>query len=123
MEVNKEDEAHLLDEEKDFFKTHQVVEGYIPPQDPLHDIDSKKTVTLLIVWTVALFVGIWVMAQLFHFMVQGERNRKVAESQGQFGPLGSELSELRAQEDKELAGEDGHLSIEKAMAELLKQNR
>ena len=121
MEVHKEDEAHLLEEEKEYFKTHGVLQGHVAPQDPLHDIDSKKTVTLLIVWTVALFAGIWVMAQLFHFMVQGERNRKVAESQEQFGPLGKELLALRAREDKELAGEDGHLSIEKAKAELLKR--
>jgi hypothetical protein len=120
MEIHKEDEKHLLEEEKEFFKTHEIVEGYVPPQDPLHDIDSKKTVTLLVVWTVILFAGIWVMSQLFHFMVQGELNRKVAESQG---PLGEEVKALRAQEEKELKGEDGHLSIEQAMAELLKQNR
>ncbi len=121
MEVHKEDEDHLVEEEKEYFKTHGVVEGYVPPQDPLHDIDTKKTVTMLVVWMVALFLGIWVMSQLFHFMVRGERQRKVAESQDQFGPLGKELRDLRAQEEKELAGQDDHKSIEEAMRELLRK--
>ncbi len=121
MEVHKEDEDHLVDEEKEYFKTHEVVKGYVPPQDPLHDINTKKTVTLLVVWMVALFLGIWVMSQLFHFMVRGERQRKVAESQNQFGPLGKELRDLRAQEEKELAGQDDHKSIEEAMRELLRK--
>lgn len=118
MEVHKEDEAHLLEEEKEYFKSHQVVSGYVPPQDPLHDIDSKKTVKLLVAWTVALFAGIWIMAQLFHFMVRGELNRKVAESQG---PLAEEVRALSAQEQKELEGKDGHKSIEEAMSELLRR--
>ena len=121
MEVHKEDEDHLVEEEREFFKTHGVVKGRVPPQDPLHDIDTKKTVTLLVTWTVALFLGIWVMSQLFHFMVRGERQRKVAESQDEYGPLGKELRNLRAQEDKELAGQDGHMSIEEAMRKLLKK--
>ncbi len=123
MEVHKEDEAHLLEEEKQFFKSHEVLKGYVPPQDPLHDIDTKKTVRLLVAWTVTLFAGIWVMTQLFHFMVRGERQRKVAESQGPYGPLGKELSDLRAQEERELKGDDGYLSIERAKAELLKRSR
>ena len=118
MEVHKEDEAHLLEEEKEYHKTHQVVEGYIAPQDPLHDIDSKKTVKLLVAWTVALFAGIWIMSQLFHFMVRGELNRKVAESQG---PLAEEVKALHEQEQKELEGKDGHKSIEEAMNELLRK--
>ena len=123
MEVHREDEDHLVEEEQEYFKTHKVLKGDVPYQDPLHDINAKKTVTWLVAWTVALFLGIWVMTQMFHFLVQGERNRKVAESQEQFGPFSQELSELHAQEDKELGGEDNHLSIEQAMAELLKQNR
>ena len=91
------------------------------PVIPLHDIDTKKTVTLLLVWTVALFVGIWVMAQLFHFMVRGERDRKISTIQKEYGPLEREMSGLRKQEDKELEGEDGNMSIEKAMQELLKK--
>ena len=121
MEVHKEDEDHLVDEEREFFKTHEVTKGQVPPQDPLHDIDTKKTVTLLLTWTVALFLSIWVMSQLFHFMVRGERQRKVADSQGQYGPLGKELQKLRTQEQKELDGEDNHKSIEQAMRELLKK--
>jgi len=123
MEVHSEDEDHLVDEEQDYFKTHKVVKGDVPPQDPLHDINAKKTTTWLVLWAVALFLGIWVMAQLFHFMAQGERHRKVAESQGKFGPLAREMSELQAQTKLEFAGEDGHMSIEQAMAALLKQNR
>ncbi len=123
MEVHSEDEDHLVDEEKEFFKTHKVLKGDVPPHDPLHDINAKKTTTWLVLWMVALFLGIWVMAQLFHFMVQGERHRKVAENQEKFGPFGRELSELQAQTKLELAGEDGHMSIEKALAALLKQNR
>ncbi len=121
MEVHSEDEDHLVDEEQEYFKTHKVLKGDVPPQDPLHDINTKKTVTWLVAWTVALFLSIWVMSQLFHFMVRGERQRKVAESQEQYGPLGKELRNLRAQEDKELAGQDGHKSIEEAMRELLKK--
>ena len=58
MEVHKEDEDHLVEEEREFFKTHGVVKGNVPPQDPLHDINTKKTVTLLVTWTVALFLSI-----------------------------------------------------------------
>lgn len=123
MEVHKEDEAHLLEEEKEYLKTHGVVKGYVPPQDPLHDIDTKKTVRLLLAWTVTLFVGIWAMTQLFHFMARGERQRKVAETETQYGPLGKEVLDLRTQEQKELEGKDGHLSIERAKAELLKRSR
>lgn len=121
MDVHKEDEAHLLEEEKEYFKTHEVVKGHVAPQDPLHDIDSKKTVKLLIAWTVALFLGIWVMSQLFHFMARGERYRKVAENLGVSGPIGDDVLRLRAQEEKELKGEDGYLSIDEAMEELLKR--
>ncbi|MHC4851969.1 MAG: hypothetical protein ACYTF5_08125, partial [Planctomycetota bacterium] len=102
MEVHSEDEDHLVDEEREYFKTHEVLKGDVPTQDPLHDINAKKTITLLVVWTVALFLGIWVMTQLFHFMVQGERHRKVAESQKDFGPLAQEMSKLRKQTKKEL---------------------
>jgi hypothetical protein len=123
MEVHSEDEDHLVDEEQDYFKSHKVLKGDVPPQDPLHDINTKKTVTWLVAWTAALFFGIWVMSQMFHFLVAGERHRKVAESQEQFGPFGREMSELQAQSKLELAGEDGHMSIEQAMAALLKQNR
>ena len=123
MEVHKEDEKHLIDEEKDYFKTHEVVTGKVGPQDPLHDIDTKKTVTLLLVWTAALFVGIWVMAQLFHFMVRGERDRKVASPQEEAGPLAREMKDLRAQEDKEIAGEDDNKSLEVAMKEYLEKNQ
>jgi len=121
MEVHSEDEDHLVDEEKEYFKTHKVLEGDVSPQDPLHDINAKKTITWLVAWAVALFLGIWVMTQLFHFMVQGERHRKVAESQKDFGPLAQEMSKLREQTKKELGGEDGHMSIEDAMQELLKR--
>jgi hypothetical protein len=121
MEVHSEDADHLADEEQEYFKTHKVLTGDVAPQDPLHDIDTKKTVTWLLVWTVALFLGIWVMSQLFHFMVRGERQRKVADSQEQFGPFERERSELEAQTKLELDGEDGHMSIEDAMRELLKK--
>ena len=121
MEVHSEDEDHLVDEELEYFKTHEVLKGDVPPRDPLHDIDAKKTVTLLVVWTVSLFAGIWVMSQLFHFMVRGERNRKVAESQGEYGPFEQELLNLREQEQKELDGKDAHMSIEAAMKKLLKR--
>ena len=121
MEVHKEDEDHLVEEEREFFKTHGVVKGNVAPQDPLHDINTKKTVTLLVTWTVALFLSIWVMTQLFHFMARGERQRKVADSQELYGPFGREIGKLRTQEDKELAGGDGHKSIEQAMRELLKK--
>ena len=53
--------------------------------------------------------------------LRGERQRKVAESQGKFGPLQREMSELGAQTKLELAGEDDHMSIEDAMQKLLKK--
>ena len=106
---------------QEYFKTHKVLKGEVPPQEPLHDINAKKTITWLVAWTAALFLGIWVMTQLFHFMVAGERHRKVVESQEEFGPLEQEVSKLRKQTKKELAGEDGHKSIEDAMQELLKK--
>ena len=118
MEVHKEDEALLNAEDKEFHRDHQVVEGYVPPQDPLHDINANKTVIWLVVCTLGLFLSIWVMAQLFHYMARGERDRKVRRTEG---PLGAEMKKLNAQAQKELLGEDNHKSIDQAIQEYLKK--
>ena len=115
MKVHKEEAQHYHDDEVDYHKSHTVVSGHVDPNDPAHDIDAKKTVTWLVVWTVALFLGIWLMVQLFYFMVRGERERKVAR------PVSTELQQLRQREEIELAGLDDYISIEDAMKELLKK--
>ena len=115
MKVHKEDAKHYHDDEVEYHKTHEVLSGHVDPNDPAHDINTKKTVTLLVVWTAALFLSIWLMVQLFYFMVRGERERKVAQ------PESVELQQLREREKLELEGKDGYMSIEQAMEELLKK--
>ena len=97
-----------------------VDESQVPARtDPLHDIDEKKTIT----WLVRMgsdFPGhrnVWLMIQLFDYMAFNERVDKIAVKD----PMTRLQLRLQAAEpDKEVAGKDGHKSIDQATEDYLR---
>lgn len=85
--------------------------------DPEHDIDGKRTIIWMIVWTVAIFVSIWGLYLLFKIVVDAERRQKV-----DLVPT-NELNAFRAIEDEILAGRKGGLSIDDAMQRVIAERQ
>jgi hypothetical protein len=81
----------------------------IPPQDPDHDIDTRRTVTWLTVCTVGVFVCVFVLWQLYSAVIFHERQQKVEQA-----PT-ADLDVLRQQESADLQAGPGRKSLEEAM--------
>ncbi len=86
--------------------------------DPDHDIDAKKTIILMTVSGLTLFVTLWLLLQLFSVVIFDVRLDKI-ETQAP-----TALQELRQQEDALLSAQmrdDGtqQMSIEQAMEALV----
>ena len=89
-----------------------------PEVDPEHDIDAKTTLTWLVVWTLAIFVCLWLLLQVFKVVLFEERLNKVETLE----PI--DIEELHRGEEAILGGgmrEDGTrgISIRDAMEELV----
>lgn len=93
----------------------------VEPQDPEHDINARATVVWVLAWTVILFVGLWVMLQLFDAVLFTEREAKI----GTLAP--TERQQLLEQERVILSGqwEEGapRKSIEEVMREMARDER
>lgn len=81
--------------------------------DPIHDIDGRKTVIWLVVWGLGLIVAIWVMTQLFYYLVFNERLAKN-------NVKDAYAEKLVTAEQNELDGKDGNKSIQQAIDEYLR---
>ena len=79
--------------------------------DPEHDIDAKKTVVWLVVWTLSIFASLWLLLQLFKVVIADVRDTKIDAVQ----PV--DLDELRQREEAILQG--GRMTIQEAMEELV----
>ena len=89
-----------------------------PEIDPEHDIDAKMTLTWLVAWTLAIFVCLWLLLQVFKVVMFDERLDKVETLE----PI--DIEELHQREEAILRGgmrEDGTpgISIQNAMEELV----
>ena len=86
--------------------------------DPDHDIDAKKTIILMTVSGLTLFVSLWLLLQLFSVVIFDVRLDKIETQE----PVA--LQELRQQEEALLSAQmrdDGtqQMSIEQAMVALV----
>ena len=93
--------------------------GPKPPElDPEHDIDAKTTLTWLVIWTLAIFICLWLLLQVFKVVIFEERLDKVETLE----PI--IIEDLHQREEAILRGgmrEDGTTgrSIRQAMEELV----
>ncbi len=84
------------------------------PIDPDHDIDAKKTIILMTVSGLTLFVSLWLLLQLFSVVILDVRIDKIEAQEP------AALQELRQQEEalhRAQMRDDGtqQMSIEEAM--------
>lgn len=91
------------------------------PFDPDHDIDTRRTITWLVVWMVILFASLWLMVELYGAVIDRERVKKI-----DLQPA-AEVLDLRARESSELTrsedlgGGNQRVDIETAMKVLVKR--
>lgn len=72
----------------------------IEPIDPERDMNAKATTIWLVSLALGLFLSLWLLAELFFFVLQGEVKKKV-----ELLPP-SERQMMRTQEDRDLQGID-----------------
>lgn len=82
--------------------------------DPTHDIDGLKVSGILVVTSILFIITMWLLFQLFAFVIADEREKKIGEAES------PALQQLTEQEEAELSGAGGGKSIDQAIQEIVK---
>jgi hypothetical protein len=100
--------------------TDDAAAAHVPPLDPLHDIDGKKTFHWVLFFTVTVFLSMWLLSIVYGYILDQEHQVKIYDREtAELNALRErEAAELRRTED--LGGGRERISIDEAIRRLAK---